>query len=78
VSACRDLEDYGISCVVRGCPLLAKLNMAHSRYVSFVCNACGVVRAVLCGDMWGRVGDARLSADTRAGSWWRPPTVLLP
>jgi hypothetical protein len=33
VSACRDLEDYGITCVVRGCPLLAKLNMANSRYV---------------------------------------------
>jgi hypothetical protein len=35
LSACRDLEDYGITCVVRGCPLLAKLNMAHSRYVPF-------------------------------------------
>jgi hypothetical protein len=44
VSACRDLEDYGITCVVRGCPLLAKLNMAHSRYVPFV----GVVRSVQC------------------------------
>jgi hypothetical protein len=50
VSACRDLEDYGITCVVRGCPLLAKLNMANSRYVPFVCELFSVECCVaLCG-----------------------------
>jgi hypothetical protein len=65
VSACRDLEDYGITCVVRGCPLLAKLNMAHSRYVRWAyvlrsMQCCVVLCAVMCVQLSGhRAGVVR-------------------